>query len=124
MSELGLQSWAAKLTTTFGEPGYPEWLNSVRADIAIWCNAGKVRLAGPKDYFEPLPIGGEFGGTRYFATRADAEEWGQNHVAWTFTHALGRKPDVMDSDDGAEGRDVALWNAAWAAAMPSLTASA
>lgn len=75
MSELGLQSWAAKLTTTFGEPGYPEWLNSVRADIAIWCNAGKVRLAGPKDYFEPLPIGGEFGGTRYFATRADAEEW-------------------------------------------------
>ena len=56
--------------------------------------------------------------------RADAEEWGQNHVAWTFTHALGRKPDVMDSDDGAEGRDVALWNAAWAAAMPSLTASA
>ena len=41
-----------------------------------------------------------------------------------FTHALGRKPDVMDSDDGAEGRDVALWNAAWAAAMPSLTASA
>lgn len=31
-----------------------------------------------------------------------------------FRRALGRPPDVYDRPDGAEGPDVALWNAAWA----------
>jgi hypothetical protein len=41
-----------------------------------------------------------------------------------FSRALGREPDVMDRDDGAEGPDVALWNAAWSTAKPHLTARA
>jgi hypothetical protein len=40
-----------------------------------------------------------------------------------FEVALGREPDVFDQDDGAEGPDVTLWNAAWNLATPSLTAS-
>jgi hypothetical protein len=33
-----------------------------------------------------------------------------------FKRAFGRLPNIYDNDDGSEGDDVALWNAAWSQA--------
>ena len=72
---LGPFSWSIKLTTTFSEGPPSDWQDSVDADIRAFIIAGKIQPAGANSAkFEPLTNGG-FGGTRYFTTRENAEEW-------------------------------------------------
>jgi hypothetical protein len=76
MSELsGPYSWPISLTTTFGDDATPEWQDSVDADILEFIAKNKIRPQGLLSaYRDPLP-NGKIGGTRYFTTRADADEW-------------------------------------------------